>query len=168
MKNLFKNRYAFILVADGGVGKSAIMNKLIVGLTQVQYKSYVRITLDHTLYMTNIYQDYNWNTVVCARSFYGENAATIIAKLEGYLQNPQAQFVLVPERTDFLPKLVNTLSQNNYNITCYHIWLDNDTGERYIAINKENFLLGTLGSVQYSNNIDRIKQDMYRVIMPII
>ena len=168
MKNVFKNRYAFILVGDGGVGKSTMMNQLIVGVTKVQYNSYVRITLDHTLSEAYICSDPNWNTAVCARSFYGENTATIITTLERYLQNPQAQFVLVPERTDFLPKLVNTLSQNNYNITCYYIWLDNDTGERYIAINKEKFLLGTLGSVQYSNNIDRIKQDMYRVIMPII
>ena len=165
MKNLFKNRYAFILVGDGEIGKSALMKNLIDNLNQVQYNGHVRTSFDHPIKQAKVEYDYNWNTIVCSHSFYCEQNTEVITTMEGYLQNLQAQFVLVPEQMFCLPKLVSKLSDHNYLTTCYHIWINDDI--RYITINGQKFELGDLNSSQYKDNIQRIKEDMYRVIISI-
>ena len=166
MKNLFKNRYAFILVGNHNIGKSTMMRELL-GMGNVQYNSNVLLELDHKNEMVYLSNDQNWNTVVSSRSFYEENDSEYkIESLEKRLSYPQAQFVLVPEWSDSLPTLVNTLSQNNFIITCYSLW-NNENEDKCITIDRQDDLLGDINSKQYRDNLKKIKENMYRIIMPI-
>lgn len=171
MKNLFKNRYAFVIVGNGAAGKSTLMNKL-TGYEKLQYNSSIRLTLNHKTQEAELSSDQNWNTIVSAHSFYGETQQDTIKILEESLKQTQAQFVLVPEWLRCLPRLVSILSQNNYLTTCYHIIYDEDeanstgTAKRYVKILGETTELGIVDSSAYKNNLKKIKQDMYRVIMP--
>jgi len=168
MKNLFKNRYAFIIVGNHDTGKSTMMKKLL-DMELVKYTANARLNLCHTDKIVNLANCHDWeaNIVCCSHSFYGEhNDDNKVASLENDLKKPQSQFALFPEWENYLTRLVNTLSQNNYLVTCYHIYFDENV-IRNITINHEDFKLGDVTSDQYKDNLKRIKEDMYRVIMPI-
>ena len=171
MRHLLHNRYAFIIVGESGAGKSAMMSKLCE--FKVMYTSRARLELDHNIKEAKLISSYpnHVNLICCSRSFKCEQEPHAIESLEERLENIDYQFVLVPEQPACLPELVNKLSSNNFNITCYHIKVERNEAKeiikRTITINDEKPDLGDIKSQEYNDIIAEIKKDMYKKIMPI-